>query len=212
MKKLYQNFIYSFMIFIFCAVVNATPSYAAENPVSLLNSIADNLIAQLKANKASLKSDPSLVYSLAQNIIVPHADRDEMSRRVIPPSVWNKASSSQRSEFESEFMTMLVHTYASALADYNDQTVKFFPVRGGYEGKNAVQVHSEIERADGSPISVNYRLVLRGSEWRIFDMSVEGVSMLESFRSQFADQLSKGDMDTLIKHLRSHNAGNGENS
>jgi phospholipid transport system substrate-binding protein len=189
-------------------LMTATPALAGGDPVAELNGIADQLINKLKENKTNLRENPQLVYSLADHIVVPHADISEMSKRVLPPNIWNSASSSQRSRFEAAFTNLLVHTYASALANYNDQTVHFFPVRGGYAGKSTVQVNSKIERPDGPPITVNYRMVLRGSDWKLFDISVEGISMLESFRSQFADQLAQGNIDALITKLTSHNSGN----
>jgi phospholipid transport system substrate-binding protein len=165
------------------------------------------MISILKSNKTTLKQNPSLVYSLAYKIIVPHADLDEMSKRVLPPQTWNSASAGQRQEFKKEFTNLLVRTYASALAEYKDQTVKFYPVRGGYAGRSTVKVNSQIVRTDGPSISVNYSLVSSGSGWRLYDMTVEGVSMLQSFRSQFSDQLSKGDMASLIRVLKQHNSG-----
>jgi phospholipid transport system substrate-binding protein len=201
-----KMFVSAFMMLASCLMLSA-PAYAGGDPVAELNSIADQLINKLKANKANLHDDPQLVYSLAQRIVVPHADIAEMAKRVLPPQTWNNATAGQRSTFEKEFGTLLVHTYASALANYNDQTIHFFPVRGGYAGKNTVQVDSKIERSDGPSISVTYRMVMRGSEWKLYDMSVEGVSMLESFRSQFSDLLSQGNMSELITRLSSHNSG-----
>jgi phospholipid transport system substrate-binding protein len=192
---------------LFVGLLFCTQAIAGGDPVSELNSIADRLIAALKQNKANLHDDPQLVYSLAERIVVPHADVAEMAKRVLPPQTWNSATPSQRSRFEKEFTSLLVHTYASALANYNDQTVHFYPVRGGYAGKSTVQVDSQIERSDGPSISVNYRMVQHGSEWKLYDMSVEGVSMLESFRSQFSDLLSQGNMDALLARLASHNSG-----
>lgn len=180
-----------------------------RNPVDMLQSIANQMIESLKTNKASLKTNPSLVYSLAYKIVVPHADLAEMSKRVLPPQIWKSATSNQRAKFESEFTKLLVRTYASALSDYSNQTVEFYPVRGGYQGKSTVDVSSRIARSDGPPVSVNYRLVLASSGWKLFDMSVEGVSLLESFRSQFADKLSQGNMDDLIQQLAQHNARRG---
>ncbi len=148
---------------------------------------------------------------MAYQVVVPHAAIDEMAKRVLPPQTWNSATPSQRSQFSKQFTTMLVHTYASALADYNDQVIHFYPVRGGYQGRNTVQVNSSIERTDGPAISVNYSLVLRGSQWKLYDLSVEGVSMLESFRSQFADSLSKGDIQNLIQELAAHNRSGSRN-
>ncbi len=180
----------------------------ASDPVSLLNGIADKMIAKLQENQTTLKENPTLVYSFANALVVPHADIPEMSKRVLPPRVWNEATPEQRSKFEKEFTTMLVRTYASALAEYKDETIRFYPVRGGYQGKDNVKVDSTIIRTDGPSIAVGYRLILRGSEWKLYDLIVEGVSMLESFRSQFADQLSRGNMQDLIQKLEEHNAGN----
>jgi len=205
MKKTFLSVFSGLMMICMALMILPITAQAAEDPVSILQSIADQMIASLKANKTTLKENPSLVYSLANRIIVPHADLDEMSRRVLPPQTWNNATPGQRAEFEREFTTLLVRTYASALAEYKDQTIQFFPVRGGYQGKSTVKVNSKIIRSDGPSISVNYSLISRGSGWRLYDMTVEGVSMLQSFRSQFSDQLAKGNMEGLIATLKQHN-------
>ena len=107
---------------------------AAQDPVGMLNSVANQMITNLKAREMSLKTNPAQVYSLAYKLVVPHADLEYMSKRVLPPQVWKQASSAQRDAFKQEFTTLLVRTYASALADYTDQTVHFYPVRGGVGG------------------------------------------------------------------------------
>lgn len=185
----------------------ACQAYAASNPVAILQSVANQMISQLKANKATLKTKPQIVYKLAYRYVVPHADINEMSRRVLPPDVWNNATSAQKAEFKKEFTRLLIRTYASALTSYSDQVVQFYPVRGGYEGKSTVEVRSQIVGSDSSPISVTYRLINAGGSWRLYDMSVEGVSMLSSFRSQFSDILSKGNMSELLSRMSSHNGG-----
>jgi phospholipid transport system substrate-binding protein len=210
MNKINKAFCSRIIAVLICGLFAATTSFAAGDPVRELNSIADQLIAKLKENKTTLKDNPSLVYSIANAIVVPHADVDVMAKRVLPPKVWGSASSAQRSRFESAFTTLLVHTYASALANYSDQTIHFYPVRGGYAGKSSVQVNSAIERTDGPSISVNYKMIATGSGWKLYDLSVEGVSMLESFRSQFADQLAQGDIEALISKLNSHNSTSGD--
>lgn len=180
---------------------------ASSNPVGMLQSVANNMIAQLKANQATLKTKPQIVYKLAYRYVVPHADIDEMSRRVLPPDVWNSASASQKAEFKKEFTRLLVRTYASALTSYKDQVVSFYPIRGGYEGKSTVEVRSQIVGSDASPITVTYRLINKGGSWRLYDMSVEGVSMLSSFRSQFSDILANGSMTALLSRMQTHNRG-----
>lgn len=184
------------------------PVYAdANNPVNILQNIADQMIASLKSNKTSLKSNPALVYALANKIVVPYADLEEMSKRVLPPQVWNKATSSQRALFRKEFTTLLVRTYASALADYTDQSIQFNPIRGGYNGKQVVEVNSQIIRSDGPAVTVNYKLIKKGAQWKLYDMTVEGVSLLESYRSQFSEKLAAGNIDNLTQELSRHNSG-----
>lgn len=196
--------------FLVCYSLVFSLAYAGDNdPVGMLQNLADRMIAGLKANKSNLKSNPSVVYNLAYQIVVPRADIAYMSKSVIPPQTWNNATPSQRQKFESEFTKLLVRTYASALSDYSNQTVKFFPVRGGYQGKSNISVTSQIIRADGPSISVNYRLIATNSGWKLYDMSVEGVSIIESFRSQFSDKLSQGNMDNLIQDLIRHNKARG---
>jgi len=183
----------------------ATPASAAPtgDPVSLLQYIANNMINGLRANKANLKNKPDVVYHLAYEYVVPYANLSEMSRRVLPPRIWNSATADQRARFEKLFTTTVIRTYASALSNYQDQTVKFYPVRGGGQ---TVEVHSQILSSQREPINVTYRLVHTGSGWRLYDMSVEGVSMLGSFRAQFSDILAQGNMETLLDRLSGHNA------
>lgn len=130
-----------------------------------------------------------------------------MSRRVLPPQIWNSATPSQRMQFQKEFTTTLIRTYASALTSYQDQTVQFYPIRGGYQGLRTVEVRSEITGSETQPIQVTYRLMRVGSVWRLYDLSVEGVSMLESFRSQYAEILSSGSMEQLLQRMSQHNRG-----
>lgn len=206
MKK--QLFLTTFILFLTGFIFLMPRTALAQEPVDMVHSVADQMIAGLKSNQATLQSNPTLVYSLANKIIVPHADLDMMAKRVLPPQTWNSASAAQRSQFKKEFTTLLVRTYASALANYSDQTIKFFPVRGGTAGKTTVKVDSQIVRSDGPAIPVTYQLISSGSQWKVYDMAVEGISMLESFRSQFADKLQSGDINALLAALQQHNAAN----
>lgn len=206
MKK--NFFLISYFILFGWISLFSNVALAAEDPIGMLNSVANQMISELKSHKTTLKANPSLVYSITNRVVVPHASLDAMSQRVLPPHSWKQASPAQRSEFKKEFTRVLERTYASALANYTDETVRFLPIRGGFQGKSTVVVDSEIIRSDGPSIRVKYRLVHVGSQWKLYDMIVEGVSMLESFRSQFADNLSSGNMAQLISTLKHHNGRN----
>lgn len=196
--------LWSIFIF-FCSFILMPKIALADDPISMLNSVANQMISKLRANQATLRSNPSVVYSYAFKIVVPHADLDVMARNVLPPRTWGQASAAQKAQFKREFTTLLVRTYASALAQYTNETVQFYPIRGGYQGRSGVTVNSTIIRSDGPNISVSYRVVNTGSQWKLYDMTVEGISMLQSFRSQFADKLAQGDINNLIYALRQHN-------
>ncbi len=202
-----QTKIMTLFLLLTCSWFLTAPVNAAGSgdPVALLQSIANNMINSLRQNQATIKSKPQVVYNLAYKYVVPYANMDEMSRRVLPPQVWNNATPAQREQFKKEFTRTLIRTYASALSSYKDQTVKFYPIRGGYEGKNTVEVNGKIESSERPAINVSYRLVKTGGSWQLFDLSVEGVAMLDSFRSQFSDILSQGNMQQLLQRMSSHN-------
>lgn len=197
-----------FMILIPWMGANAAIGTVSKNdPISLLRYIADNMVHGLKANKATLKDKPQIVYTLAYKYVVPYTDLTAMSKQVIPPAVWNKATAAERAQFQKQFTTTVIRTYASALTSYEDQVVRFSPIRGGYNGLKTVEVSGEIDSAQSQPIHVTYRLMRSSQAWHLYDMSVEGVSLLESFRAQFSDILEQGDMHTLLNRMISHNSG-----
>lgn len=187
------------------SIVTTTSAAApVADPVAMLRYIANNMINGLRQNQATLKTKPGVVYNLAYQYVVPYANLNEMSKRVLPPRIWNSATEDQREQFQKLFTKTVIRTYASALTNYQDQTIQFYPLRRG-EGNN-VEVRSRIMSSSREPINVTYRLVRTTQGWRLYDMSVEGVSMLGSFRAQFSDILAQGDMNTLLSRLSGHNS------
>lgn len=179
---------------------------AASDPVAQLSQTADQMITALKNNKAAIKSNPAVVEGLARNILLPQANVDLMAKLALGRDGWNNATDQQRTEFTNAFTTLMIRTYASAFSAYTDETVKFFPLRPGDMNGDRVQIKSEILQNGGPPIPVNYRLLQQGDAWKVYDITVDGVSLIQSFRSQFASQLSQGGMDQLLAALNQHNA------
>lgn len=180
---------------------------AVSNPTTMLKSTTDQLIAALKQNKAKLRSQPSYVYTLVNKILLPKVDTIVMSQSVLGRAGWMKATPAQRKQFTQEFTNTVIRTYASALNSYTDETVRYFPIRGGYQGRQVIQVNSQIVRQSGPSVPITYSLILRNGQWKIFNLNVEGISLLQSFRSQFAAQLSSGDsIAQIIQNLKKHNA------
>lgn len=191
-KKLF----YIFVLVVFCQQA------MAASPVDILEKAANNVLNELKINKAKIKSKPSYVNRIVHRYIIPNVDVYGMARSVLGRDAWRKASSSQRKSFAHNFVRLVVRSYSRALKDYSGEKVIFSPVRGGYQGKRFVKVFSVIKRSNGPSIPISYSLVSKRSQWKIYDMSVEGVSLLQSYRSQFAQYLKDNSMDSLIQKLK----------
>ena len=198
MKKYKQSI---FLFFCFFSI-NA---YATMSPVTMLETVSNQAISELKSHQMTLKTNKEVVYRIINGILLPHIALEDMARVALGRNAWAAATAQQRQQFVKEFTTLMVRTYSSALAAYTDETVKFFPVRGGYENQTRVDVESKIIRDGGPPVSVQYRLILKGAQWKVYDISVEGISILESFRSQFSDELSQGSLTSLLSKLQEHN-------
>ncbi len=173
------------------------------SPMPMMNSTADQVIQALQQNKSHLTTD--VVYSIVNQYLIPHVDINGMARSALGRNAWNKATDEQKKEFSEQFVTLVVRTYASPLTEYTDEKIHFFPIRGSIEGKSFLNVNSAIIRSSGNNVPVSYSLVLLQDQWKIYDMSVEGVSLLQSFRLQFAQELSQGSLDNLIANMKRHN-------
>ncbi len=184
-------------------VVFAQVASAASAPVTMLQGMANNMIAGLKAHKGQLKSNPSIVYRLVRRNLVPYANVNYMAASTVGPA-WRRASAAQRSQFKKLFMNVVISTYATALRSYDGDVVRFYPLRGS-AGRNTVTVRSLIVRRNGQRIPVTYQLTKSGSRWRIIDFSIENVSMIQSYRAQFASSLNQGGLPKLINTLQSRN-------
>ncbi|HVV68788.1 MAG TPA: ABC transporter substrate-binding protein [Gammaproteobacteria bacterium] len=176
-------------------------SAALSPPVEMLQNTTDQMLEGLK--ETSNRNTQSL-YRLVRTILLPHADLDLMSQQVVG-RYWAQATPAQREEFKKQFTYFITRTYSTALSSYSNQKVKFYPIRGGING-NRVQVNSTIIQNNGQNITVSYRLNLNNGQWKVYDFSVEGVSLVENYRSQFADVLRTQGMEGLLDRLKSRNA------
>ncbi len=175
-------------------------SFAASSPVDMLQQATDQMLQSLK--KTENRNTQSL-YRLVQNILLPHVDLDRMSQLVVG-RYWAQASPADRQEFKQQFTYYVTRTYSTALSSYTNEKVRFFPIRGGVSG-NRVQVNSSIDQSNGQNISVSYRLLNNNGNWKVYDFTVEGVSMVDNYRSQFADILRTQGLAGLNQRLQSRN-------
>lgn len=180
-------------------------AFAASSPMPMLEKTANQLIGQLQKNKSKLKTNPALVNKLVTSYILPHVAQEQMARSVVSRSNWANATSSQRKQFVTQFRKLVVRTYSSAFSNYNNETVKFRPLRRGQLNQNYVKVSSVVLRSGGPSIPVTYAVSRNSGKWMITDFSVDGVSMINSFKSQFASLDTSKGLAGLTTILKKHN-------
>ncbi len=193
---------------VLCLALSASAAVteaAAESPAeTLVRETTAKVMDQLKLEQDKLAENPQIIYDLVDAYIAPHFDLDRMSRRVLGRH-WRKAGAAQRDRFIREFRTLLTRTYATALQQYSDETVSMLPARPRKD-KNEISVRTQINLSDGPPIPITYEMYADGSAWKVFDVSIEGVSLVINYRATFAAEVRKGGLDGLIVRLEEHNS------
>jgi phospholipid transport system substrate-binding protein len=186
-----------------CTVMLFVSQFASANssPVTMLEQAAQSIIATLDQNQSSLKKNPDIVQQAVRQHLLPIVDVDGMSRSVLGRQAWNAASAGERSEFTKAFTRLVIRTYATPLAEYTNEKIKFLPQRAPTSGQ-FTRVNSVIIRANGQNIPLSYSLVSKNGQWKIYDLSVEGVSLLQSFHNQFGQALKNASMSELITQMK----------
>ena len=175
--------------------------WALVSPVTMLDGVASRVIRSLEANKSRLRS-MSVIRSIVNRNLVPYLDRNSIAANVVGRQYWRQASSSQRSQFIKVFTNTVIKTYANAFASYDGDKVKIYPLRMDYRKNRYVNVKSVLIRRNGQRIAMTYALARSGASWRIYDFSIEGVGLVQSYRSQFSSTLRSGGLKGLLAALK----------
>ena len=181
----------------------AMPVMAQIGPEQLIMETTEKVMVEISTNAEILKSDPQKVYKLVEELVLPHFDFTAMTDLALG-RYKDKVSADQKPEIVNEFRLLLVRTYSSALFEYSGQELIYLPMEGS-EAEGLVIIRTEIELAGGFPIPINYTLRSSGNGWKVFDVSVDEVSLVTNYRSSFARAINKDGVDGLIKTLRERN-------
>ena len=176
----------------------------AETPDELVKRTAEDVLAVVKTDKDIQAGNQEKIFALAEEKILPNFNFDRVSRMVLGKN-WTKASAEQKTAFQTEFRTLLLRTYATALSKYKNQTIEYKPLRME-DGANVASVKTSILQPGGQPIGVDYSLERKGEIWKVYDIVIEGVSLVTNYRSQFAQEIRTNGLDSLIKKLADKNA------
>ncbi len=193
------------------AAVAGSSVYAQEEaPDVLIKRLSTEVLETIKNDKAIRAGDTAKVIALVDSRIMPNVNFQRMTASAVGPA-WRQATPEQQKRLQEEFKTLLVRTYAGALAQVSDQVITMKPLRIAPEDKE-VLVRSEI-KGGGEAIQLDYRLEKtpgQGAGWRIYNLNVLGVWLVETYRSQFASEINAKGIDGLISALAERNKANGK--
>ena len=187
----------------------AVPVRAAdEAPDGLVQRLSNEVLESLRADKSIKAGDIDKIIVLVDKTIMPNVNFRRMTAAAVGPG-WRQASPEQQKRLQDEFKILLVRTYAGALAQVNDQSIIVKPLRAGPDDKD-VLVRTEV-RGRGEPIQLDYRLEKtpgQGAGWKIYNLNVLGAWLVETYRSQFAQEINARGIDGLIGSLSARNKSN----
>lgn len=186
-------------------MVFALSVLAAEvAPDLLAREVTDKIVVLLKANKDMYAKDHKKLYAMVDEHVLPNFDFRAMSRTVLG-RYWRTASEEQRTRFTAEFRDLLVRTYATALLKYNDEKIVYLAFRLSPDDRTTT-VKSEVRRTDGGPpIAINYSFYRMDAGWKVYDVTIEGASLVTTYQSTYSERVQREGLDALIARLAQDN-------
>lgn len=191
-------------LFLLVLVFFAAPALAQElGPEELVKKVTDEVLAAVKSDKQLAAGDKQKALKLAEEKILPLIDFEEATRLAVGRA-WREASPEQKKKLVAEFRSMLVRTYSNAIDAYRGQTMKVLPSRNK-PGDSEATVRNQYIRPGGKPVPVDYQMRKTDQGWKIYDITVEGISLVLTYRSEFDAVVKQQGIDGLIKRLTEKN-------
>ncbi len=187
------------LAFILC-LLPVTVLAMSNDPVDVIRTTTERILTELE-KAPGIKSDPAKLQILVEVNVLPSIDFTRLSSLTLGKH-WRTATPEQRIKFTEGFRKLLVKTYATSLSEYTGQTVEYRLLNVTADGRRAT-VRTLLKQSDGTPVIVDYRLHFTDDDWKIYDVSIEGVSMAINYRSSFSHEINKHGLDGLIRQLAS---------
>jgi phospholipid transport system substrate-binding protein len=191
-----------------CALGFAASGGAQElGPEQLVQKITEEVLGAIKSDRQLAAGDKHKAMRLAEEKVLPYVDFEEATRLAVGRA-WSQASPQQKKQLVNEFRNMLVRTYSNAIEGYDGQTLKVLPSRGGksQEPEGEATVRAQFVRAGGKPLPLEFQMRKTGQGWKVYDIAVEGISLVLTYRSEFDAVVKQDGIDGLIKRLSQKNA------
>jgi phospholipid transport system substrate-binding protein len=176
---------------------------AQEAPDAMVKRIADELIQIIKSDKDLQAGNSAKVVALAEQKVLPHFDFTRMTRLAVGRN-WQQATPEQREALTKEFRTLLVRTYSTSLSQYRNQKIDVKPTQAS-PGDTDVLVRTAVIQEGGPPIPIDYRMEKAPDGWKVYDVVIDGASLVTTYRGSFNDQIQRSGIDGLVKTLQERN-------
>ena len=176
---------------------------AQETPDQLVKRTTDEVLQIIRSDKDVASGNSAKVVQLAEQKVLPHFDFTRMTRLAVGRN-WAQATDAQKEELTKGFRTMLVRTYSSSLTQYRDQKIDVKPLKLG-AGEKEATVRTQVIQQGGPPIPIDYAMELAADGWKVYDVVIDGASLVTTYRGTFNEQIQKGGIDGLIKTLQDRN-------
>ena len=188
----------------FAAAQGAAPAPAAstaeQNPSDVVQTAAQGILKDLDASRDMYRKDPSKIATLVDKYLLPHFDT-EYAARLVLGQYWRTATPDQKKRFIDAFYHSLLTNYGSALADFTSDKLKVFPTNVS-PGDDHATVRTEIKRDSGDRVAVNYSMRKEPDGWKAYDVNIEGISYVKSYRDDFASQIQQQGIESVITRLQ----------
>jgi phospholipid transport system substrate-binding protein len=171
----------------------------SDDPSKLVETVANNMLKDLDKDRAEYKKDPSKVNALVEKNLLPVFDT-QYSARLVLGKHWRTATQEQRDRFVNAFYQSMLRNYGSALADFSSDRLKVYPTQLDGKSENAT-VRTEVKRSNGTKVPVNYTLHKTPDGWKAWDVVIEGISYVKSFREDFGTEIDQKGLDAVIDRI-----------
>jgi phospholipid transport system substrate-binding protein len=179
----------------------AAQSAAQDSPSQVIETAANGLLQALNADREMYRKNPSKVQALVDQYILPHVDTGFAAQLVLG-KYWRKATPQQRDRFVNAFYHSMLNNYGTAIVEFTSNTLKVFPTKVSPGSQNAT-VRTEMARTSGPPVNVNYYMHMTPQGWKAWDVVIDGVSYVMSYRQDFGSQIDQQGIDAVINRLES---------
>ena len=186
------------------ASADTPPGAATLGPQELIQKVAQELLDDLNANREALRKDPSGIHVLVDKHLLPYFDT-EYAARLVLGTHWKTATPEQRKRFINGFYQSLLSNYGNALLDFTSDRLTILPYKGDPAATTAT-VRTEVKRSNGTPVPVNYSLRKTPQGWKAWDVTIEGISYVKNFRTDFGTEIDQKGLDAVIERLEAQNA------